>query len=101
MIAAVVTSMPPEHCPAKAAPPLVSDYARKEGNVPKRKFAKNVKKFLTGRGTLRIIEDVARPKEKSEAVIYGGIAQLGERLNGIQEVCGSIPHISTKSTWNT
>ena len=28
---------------------------------------------------------------------YGGIAQLGERLNGIQEVCGSIPHISTKS----
>ena len=26
----------------------------------------------------------------------GGIAQLGERLNGIQEVCGSIPHISTK-----
>lgn len=25
----------------------------------------------------------------------GGIAQLGERLNGIQEVCGSIPHTST------
>ena len=30
---------------------------------------------------------------------YGGIAQLGERLNGIQEVSGSIPLISTK-TWN-
>ena len=29
---------------------------------------------------------------------YGGIAQLGERLNGIQEVSGSIPLISTKST---
>ena len=27
----------------------------------------------------------------------GGIAQLGERLNGIQEVSGSIPLISTKS----
>ena len=26
---------------------------------------------------------------------YGGIAQLGERLNGIQEVIGSIPLIST------
>ncbi len=29
---------------------------------------------------------------------YGGIAQLGERLNGIQEVSGSIPLISTKTT---
>ena len=28
----------------------------------------------------------------------GGIAQLGERLNGIQEVSGSIPLISTKTT---
>ena len=27
----------------------------------------------------------------------GGIAQLGERLNGIQEVSGSIPLISTNS----
>ncbi len=27
----------------------------------------------------------------------GGIAQLGERLNGIQEVSGSIPLISTKN----
>ena len=30
------------------------------------------------------------------ATEYGGIAQLGERLNGIQEVSGSIPLISTK-----
>ena len=30
-------------------------------------------------------------------MIYGGIAQLGERLNGIQEVSGSIPLISTTS----
>ena len=29
---------------------------------------------------------------------YGGIAQLGERLNGIQEVSGSIPLISTRKT---
>ena len=29
---------------------------------------------------------------------YGGIAQLGERLNGIQKVSGSIPLISTKTT---
>ena len=31
-----------------------------------------------------------------ETAFYGGIAQLGERLNGIQEVSGSIPLISTK-----
>ena len=34
----------------------------------------------------------------NEARKYGGIAQLGERLNGIQEVSGSIPLISTKKT---
>ena len=35
------------------------------------------------------------------SVTYGGIAQLGERLNGIQEVSGSIPLISTtKSSEN-
>ncbi len=31
------------------------------------------------------------------ATKQGDIAQLGERLNGIQEVVGSIPIISTKS----
>ena len=31
---------------------------------------------------------------------YGGIAQLGERLNGIQEVSGSIPLISTRKHGN-
>ena len=29
----------------------------------------------------------------------GGIAQLGERLHGMQEVSGSIPLISTKKTF--
>ena len=32
----------------------------------------------------------------SVLVVFWGIAQLGERLNGIQEVSGSIPLISTK-----
>ena len=31
-------------------------------------------------------------------IALGGIAQLGERLNGIQEVSGSIPLISTKKS---
>ena len=30
-------------------------------------------------------------------IYHGGIAQLGERLNAIQEVSGSIPLISTKN----
>ena len=30
------------------------------------------------------------------SLLFGGIAQLGERLNGIQEVSGSIPLISTR-----
>ena len=30
-------------------------------------------------------------------MLYGGIAQLGERLNGIQEVSGSLPLLSTKN----
>ena len=35
---------------------------------------------------------------RQNIIEYGGIAQLGERLNGIQEVSGSIPLISTKKT---
>ena len=30
------------------------------------------------------------------ALLFGGIAQLGERLHGMQEVIGSIPFTSTK-----
>ena len=37
-----------------------------------------------------IIQKLSDSEEK-----FGGIAQLGERLNGIQEVSGSIPLIST------
>ena len=32
---------------------------------------------------------------------FGGIAQLGERLHGMQEVSGSIPLTSTKTTGKT
>ena len=35
------------------------------------------------------------PKLNNHSLLSGGIAQLGERLNGIQEVSGSIPLIST------
>ena len=35
-----------------------------------------------------------RPGEKVNS--HGGVAHLGERLNGIQEVRGSIPLISTR-----
>lgn len=31
-------------------------------------------------------------------ISFGGIAQLGERLHGMQEVSGSIPLTSTKET---
>ena len=43
-----------------------------------------------------IIIIVVRQENGSSS--YGGIAQLGERLNGIQEVSGSIPLISTISS---
>ena len=38
------------------------------------------------------------PKSAMITLACGGIAQLGERLNGIQEVSGSIPLISTKKS---
>ena len=40
-----------------------------------------------------IIQKLSDSEEK-----FGGIAQLGERLNGIQEVSGSIPLISTRKS---
>ena len=50
-----------------------------------KKFSKLKKKYLT----IQVLSD-------SILLAHGGIAQLGERLNGIQEVSGSIPLISTK-----
>ena len=43
----------------------------------------------------RIIIDIPAP-DCHNKYRNGDIAQLGERLNGIQEVVGSIPIISTK-----
>ena len=51
------------------------------------------KKLLTFTVLIAIILKLSRT-----ATEYGGIAQLGERLNGIQEVSGSIPLISTKES---
>ena len=49
------------------------------------------KKLLTNRPLIAIIQKLC-----DSIIEFGGIAQLGERLNGIQEVSGSIPLISTK-----
>ena len=54
------------------------------------KYLKNSKIPLDKSGSCAIIQ-----KLSDSATEYGGIAQLGERLNGIQEVSGSIPLIST------
>ena len=48
------------------------------------------KTLLTKGFSIAIIRKLSDAASK-----YGGIAQLGERLNGIQEVSGSIPLIST------
>ena len=62
---------------------------------------KNIlKKALTMQKACGIMNKQSRDskeKEKKKIIKYGGIAQLGERLNGIQEVSGSIPLISTKT----
>ncbi len=41
---------------------------------------------------------IADVKQQRQNVGTGGIAQLGERLHGMQEVSGSIPLISTNNT---
>ena len=56
------------------------------------RFFKKSKKMLDISAECAIIQKLSEQRTK-----YGGIAQLGERLNGIQEVSGSIPLISTNS----
>ena len=51
------------------------------------------KKLLTTLLSAGIITHVVR-----DDTGYGGLAQLGERLHGMQEVSGSIPLFSTKKT---
>ena len=59
---------------------------------------KNIlKKALTMGKACGIINKQSRDSKEKKTTKYGGIAQLGERLNGIQEVSGSIPLISTNS----
>ena len=61
-----------------------------------RYFQKSSKKGLTFPLYPTIILIVRWPTRLTNE-LNGGIAQLGERLNGIQEVSGSIPLISTKA----
>ena len=60
--------------------------------IKRKKLELFLGKLLTNKNTYGIIS----PLRKATS-IFGGIAQLGERLNGIQEVRGSTPLISTKS----
>ena len=43
---------------------------------------------------LHFREELHTIDERSKTAASGGVAQLGERLNGIQEVKGSIPSVS-------
>ena len=56
-------------------------------------FCKNL---LTFANSFAIITHVVRSKHPDDASC-GGLAQLGERLHGMQEVTGSIPVFSTIS----
>ena len=50
-----------------------------------------------GLGRLNLVKLLYKPGVRHyNAPSFGGIAQLGERLHGMQEVSGSIPLISTK-----
>ena len=59
--------------------------------IKRKKLELFLGKLLTNKNTYGIMS----PLRKATS-IFGGIAQLGERLNGIQEVRGSTPLISTK-----
>ena len=60
----------------------------------------NLKKAEKPLDFLRLYAIIAKLIDSVTAK-YGGIAQLGERLNGIQEVSGSIPLISTTKVLKT
>ena len=60
---------------------------------------RDAKKAFCGRSKIALTEITSRTTDCFIAALErcGAIAQLGERLNGIQEVSGSIPLISTKT----
>ena len=47
-------------------------------------------------GERELPDEIQKPKRSRIEFPEGGIAQLGERLHGMQEVSGSIPLTSTK-----
>ncbi len=49
----------------------------------------------THRPNLTIVDSVDSMAPHSVKILVGDVAQLGERLNGIQEVEGSTPFVST------
>ena len=57
-------------------------------------FQKTIQEFLHLPLDIFVYRAIIQ-KLSDRATEFGGIAQLGERLNGIQEVSGSIPLIST------
>ena len=69
------------------------------GKCRKPRFS--AKKMLTFLSLYAILSPVLWGRDKILVIMYtvlcinGGVAQLGERLNGIQEVMGSIPTVST------
>ena len=58
------------------------------------------KNMLTIMVSPDILTNVPSERNKFKANWLGGLAQLGERLTGSQEVSGSIPLFSTKKTCN-
>ena len=60
--------------------------------IKRKKLELFLGKLLTNKNTYGIISPL-----RKATFNFGGIAQLGERLNGIQEVRGSTPLISTKA----
>ena len=62
------------------------------------KDCKNAKKWHTIQSFAS--NDTQTSKQAKSVSKIGGIAQLGERLHGMQEVSGSIPLTSTKNLVN-
>jgi hypothetical protein len=69
--------------------------------VGEKSFLKKIKKVLTKRGCPDILAIVPSERNKFKTNWPGGLAQLGERLTGSQEVSGSIPLFSTKKNLET
>ena len=69
--------------------------------VGEKSFLKKIKKVLTKRGCPDILAIVPSEWNKFKTNWPGGLAQLGERLTGSQEVSGSIPLFSTKENLET